>query len=276
MRLFVGIGFLTVAVAIVLVMALDARFGREVAEAIRLLQADASMASAVDRDSLPPQVRAFAERAVADNPEIPETIQLEQRAEIRMDAKSAWMPVAARHIASIRTPGFVWQGTAPMAPLINVKAYDAYVGGEGRLVVRMLGAIPVAAAAGPDVSRGEAMRYLAELPWMPYAILADGALSWRVIDAKTVEVSTDTVGGVAAVSLIFDDQGDIVAAEADDRPRDTNGTLVPTRWRGTFSDYGVLNGIRLPRRAEVSWVLEDGAQAYFRGEIVGVTLSYPN
>jgi Family of unknown function (DUF6544) len=271
MRIFLGLACLVIAAAMVAVMTLDARFGREIADAVRLLRASPPSA-VVDPGKLPPQVRAFAERAVADSPEIPVTIDLDQRAEMRLEPDGQWLPVAARHVAAIRTPGFVWRATAPMMPMVRVKAYDALVGGKGRLVVRLLGAISVADASGPQVSRGEAMRYLAELPWTPHAILANSALRWRVIDARTIEVSTDSAGGPATVRLTFDDAGDIVVAESEDRPRDVDGRFVPTRWRGIFSDYGIVDGVRLPRRAEVSWILEDGADAYFRAEIVGVEL----
>jgi hypothetical protein len=252
-------------------MALDARFGREIADAVRLLQGSASP-GAVDIDRLPPQVRAFAERAVAESPEIPDTVELEQDAELRLDQNGEWLPIDAHHTASIRASGLVWRASASMAPLVSMKAYDAFVGGDGRLVVRLLGAFPVTDASGPEVSRGEAMRYLAELPWTPHAILANSALSWRVIEERVVEVSTESAGGTASVRLTFDEAGDIVTAEADDRPRDDGGAMVPTRWRGTFSDYGLVGGVRLPRRAEVSWILEGGINAYFRAEIIGVEL----
>ena len=68
--------------------------------------------------------------------------------------------------------------------------------------------------------------------------------------------------------MIFDAAGDIVAAEADDRPREAGGRFVPTGWRGEFSDYRDFDGIRLPAHAEVSWLLDDGPYTYFRGDLV--------
>ena len=42
-------------------------------------------------------------------------------------------------------------------------------------------------------------------------------LSWREIDATTIEVSAESAEGPARVRLIFED-GDIGRVEADDRP----------------------------------------------------------
>jgi hypothetical protein len=80
------------------------------------------------------------------------------------------------------------------------------------------------------------MRYLAELAWAPHAMLHNPQLSWREIDATTVEVSTESQAGPARVRLIFEN-GDIARMEADDRPRMVGHRIVPTRWQGHCCDY---------------------------------------
>jgi hypothetical protein len=76
----------------------------------------------------------------------------------------------------------------------------------------------LARAAGPQADKAELMRYLAELAWAPHAMLHNPQLSWREIDATTVEVSAESPAGPARVRLIFEN-GDITRIEADDRPR---------------------------------------------------------
>ena len=43
---------------------------------------------------------------------------------------------------------------------------------------------------GANNNRGEALRYLAELPWNPDAILHNRSLGWAVLDAETIRVAT--------------------------------------------------------------------------------------
>ena len=52
----------------------------------------------------------------------------------------------------------------------------------------MLG-VPVSRGKGEETAIGEAMRYLAELPWAPPAML-NPQLHWHVIDEAIVEVET--------------------------------------------------------------------------------------
>jgi Family of unknown function (DUF6544) len=99
------------------------------------------------------------------------------------------------------------------------------------------------------------MRYLADLPWVPHAMLANPELEWRELDAQTVEVATRVGSARAAVRLGFDAAGDIVGAFADARPRPEGKASVPTPWGGVFHDYRVLDGIRVPLHAEVGWEL---------------------
>ena len=121
-------------------------------------------------------------------------------------------------------------------------------------------------AAGAQVTKGELIRYLAELAWAPHAMLRNPQLSWREIDTTTVEVSADSQAGPARVRLIFEN-GDITLIEADDRPRMIGRRIVPTRWQGRCCDYREMNGCRIPTRAVVSWLLEDGPFEYWRGQV---------
>jgi hypothetical protein len=75
------------------------------------------------------------------------------------------------------------------------------------------------------------------------------------------------------VRLGFDLAADIVGASADARPRPEGKASVPTPWRGVFHDYGVLDGIRVPLQAEVSWELPQGPFTYCRGTITSLALS---
>ena len=128
-------------------------------------------------------------------------------------------------------------------------------------------------AAGAQVTKGELIRYLAELAWAPHAMLRNPQLSWREIDTTTVEVSADSQAGSALVRLIFEN-GDITRIEADDRPRMIGRRIVPTRWQGRCCDYREMNGCRIPTRAMVSWLLEDGPFEYWRGQVTAFQMKF--
>jgi hypothetical protein len=113
------------------------------------------------------------------------------------------------------------------------------------------------------------MRYLAELPWVPFAMEANRELSWRQLDDDEVEVSTLVGGGAVSVRLAFGESGLVRKASAI-RPRVAGGAFVETPWVGEFGDYVELGGIRVPGMAEVRWELPEGPFIYWRGEVASL------
>ena len=214
---------------------------------------------------VPALIHAFARRAVGETL-VPTTVWLRQSGEMRASLRAPWRPFTAEQTISIHQPGFAWLARMQAAPLTSARVLDYCVGGEGLLEARLFGSLPFVRASGPHVGKGELMRYLAELAWTPHAMLHNPQLSWREIDATTVEVTAESPAGPVRVRLILEN-GDISCVEADDRPRVAGRRIVPTRWQGRWYDYREMNGCRIPTWAVVSWLLEDGPLEYWRGKV---------
>jgi hypothetical protein len=216
---------------------------------------------------LPEIVRTYALRA-GGREGAPSVVHLRHQAALTT-AKGA-PPIALtsdQWVGTVR-PGIVWRAEGSMNGL-PVTVFDVYVDGAGELSAMLLGVFRVAGGTGPDYDRGELLRYLSELPVHPDAILNNSALMWRQLDAQTVEVTALSPSGPVSLRFIFDEAGDIVRSEADDRPMSTSdGRLVPTPWHGTFANYTQFGAYRIPAYGEVGWVLSDGLYTYWRGTIV--------
>jgi hypothetical protein len=224
-------------------------------------------ASAVEVATLPVPaiIQSFVRRAVSENP-VPNTVWLSQRGEMRTNLRDPWRPFTAEQVISIYKPGFAWLARMEAPPLASARILDSFVDGEGLLEARLFGSLRLARAVGPQATKGELMRYLAELAWAPHAMLHNPQLSWREVDETTVEVSAESPVGPARVRLIFEN-GDITRVEADDRPRAVGRRSVPTRWQGCCHDYREIDGCRIPTQAVVSWLLGDGPFEYWRGRV---------
>lgn len=221
---------------------------------------------------LPDPLKRYA-RAAGGGKTAPRLIRLTQEGEFRADPRDEWMPMPATQHVAVTAPGFVWEAVQPGFLVPKVRVIDAFVAGEGVLKARALGSIPVADEKGDAVTRSEAMRYLAELPWAPDAILSNPAIRWSAAGAGAVEARLPLVPDPAVVQLKFDAGGDIVEIEARRRPaRDRGGKLVERDWIGKFSDYQSIGGRRIPTRGEVGYVYDFGYAPYWRGRITGYEL----
>ena len=184
-------------------------------------------------------------------------VRLTQKGRMRQDAASSWMTFSARQTISITTCAFEWRARTGPAGMVSIR--DALAGGEGVLDVRALDFIPMARiGSSPAITRGELMRYLAELSLAPAAILFNPSLSWRSDGPDRLIVSARAGDQTAEVSLTLDSEGRIASVFASDRPRAAKADFVPTPWHGRFTDYRQHLGVWLPFAAEVGWTI-DGA-----------------
>ena len=217
---------------------------------------------ATARTDLPPEVLALAARigAVADGPGFASFTQTGQ-----MWRKPGGKALAFTARQTVRTDaaGFLWRARFGL-PLPMVVA-DYYHDGIGGLEARLLGAIRVIQGVGPAFNQGEALRYLAEIPLNPDAILANRAVEWTVIDARTINVAMGVGEARGAGTFLLDDAGLIIGFSSPSRMALENGIAVPRPWKGRFWDYQQMGGRLVPAQAEVGWVREGGDFTYWRG-----------
>jgi hypothetical protein len=228
-----------------------------------------------NRQAIPQIVREYAARAGVPDSGPPLSVFFHQLCEMRMNPGEVWMKLRAEQVMGIRKLAFVWYAEQKKSLFVTMRVIDAFVDGKGVLHVRALGSMPIADMDGPAADEAELMRYLAELPWSPDAMVHNPDLRWRQLDEKTVEVEAGKGGVVAKVRLYFDDSGDIVGMQADARGRAEGMEVVPRPWRGTYSEHRNIEGEfagesgfrRIPTKLEIGWLLDKGYFAYWRGQI---------
>jgi hypothetical protein len=182
------------------------------------------------------------------------------------------LPFTAVEEFAVEEVAFFWRARFPVIPFVSMRVLDGYAAGRGRLEARLFG-VPVMRSSGPEMAEGEAIRYLSELPWVPHAMLANRALEWSDIDARTVEVATRVGAERVAFRIELDAGGDIMGGSAE-RPRTEGKKIVRTPWASTFGDYAVVGGVRIPTHGEVRWELPEGRFTYWRGTITSLELGF--
>jgi hypothetical protein len=222
-----------------------------------------SDADRYNRARLPAAVYDLAMRLGA-NPALNRPIvELHQTGRMKDVGATKWLKFSASQTMSSRTCDFDWRG-----PLGMIHVRDAFQHGEGQLTVKALGLIPIVRTpSSAQLSRGELMRYLAELAWVPDAILLNTELRWRQDGPDTLAVSAGTGDTAAEVILTLDREGRIAGAFAPDRARAVKPPYLLTPWRGRFSDYRLHQDIWLPFGGEVGWEIDGKLIIYFECQI---------
>ncbi len=218
------------------------------------------------RARLPSAVVDLALRLGADPVANRTRVRLRQSGQMRQDVATAWMPFTARQTLATDRCDFDWRARSGPAGLIFVR--DALDGGRGRFNVLALGVLPIVnVKPSSELTRGQLMRYLAELAWAPDAILHNTDLRWREDGPDRLVVGAGSGQEAAAVTLSLDRDGRIDSAFAPDRGRMVGEVIVPTPWGGRFLDYRYHQGVWLPFGAEVSWSMPEGEVVYWKAVI---------
>lgn len=229
-------------------------------ESLRNAVAHSRLRHPAARTDLPPEVVQLALRLGA-RPGV-SRVDLRQTGQMWSAPGARPMDFSARQTAATTRLDYIW--TADLGPGGAVKAADYYVGGVGGLEVRALGLVTLAHEVGTaEIAQGEALRYLAELPWNPDAILLNHELAWAVVTPTTLRVSHHD----AAITFVLGADGLPQSISAPARVYMGKGGKRLAPWRGRFSDYAWMGGRRLPMTGEVAWVLDGAEFVYWRGHL---------
>jgi hypothetical protein len=182
---------------------------------------------------------------------------LHMRGDIKL---GRWRPFTASQVVS-PAAGFIWAATTRVAAL-HISGFDRYSSGTGQMRWRLLGAIPVMSAAGPDVARSAAGRLAAESVFVPTAYKqatwapgpdADTTLAtWHIDDhVETVQLRVAADGALREISM--------------SRWGNPSGAPYGRHPFGVMlEDHTTFNGIRIPSAVRAFW--EWGTDRQTQGE----------
>jgi hypothetical protein len=198
--------------------------------------------------------------------------RIRQRGEMRQKRGGKALRFSAEQDFDVERAGFVWRAHFPIVPGVWLEVVDACEGAGGRLEAKVWGLVRFMRDTGEAAARAQTLRFLAELPWNPCAILANADMEWHEIGDRSVEVSLPVGQDPVSLRMDFGEEGDVQSVWAATRPRKVGKTSVDTPWGGEFGDYAELGGIRIPTRGAVFWDLPDGRFTYWTGQVLGAEL----
>ncbi len=229
-----------------------------------------------DWDGLPAPVQRYFRAVLKEGQPLIAAVSLEHTGTFNMsETEEQWKPFKSTQRVFTYPPGFVWDARIRMVPLLNIFIHDAYIAGEGVLTAKLFGFLTVMEQPGtPELAQGELMRYLAESPWYPTALLPGYGVIWEAID-DTQAIATLSDGSTT-VRLVFqfDARGLISSVRSDERYREVDGVLVATPWQGRFWDYKLRDDMLIPLEGSVEWLLPEGPKPYWRGRIHHIEYEY--
>lgn len=172
----------------------------------------------------------------------------------------------ARQWLDAQRVAFGWDATMRVG-WIPLRVRDAYEAGRGCLEVRLPLGVRIARATGPEIDRAEAARYLAEIAWVPQALVANDQVAVSAVDADHVDVSCAVDRERVSVRVRVAEDGAPIEAFMPARPRAVGRRFVDTPWRVAYGPLSERGGVVVPESGEAAWELDGGRFTYWRGRI---------
>ena len=224
-------------------------------------------------EGLPAPVQRYFRAVLTDGQPIIGAATIEMAGTINMSKNAEqWKPFTSRQRAITSMagsrPGFLWDAQVVMFPGVTAHVEDSYIAGQGRLIAKLSGLFAVADVhGGGELARGEFMRYFAEAPWYPTALLPSQGVRWQAVDDASANATI--VDGKLTLTLLFsfDHAGLVTSVRAESRGAGTGKDMVMRPWACALSDYQRQGGMLIPMTGEAAWVRPEGRKVYFVGQI---------
>jgi hypothetical protein len=224
-------------------------------------------------EGLPDPVQRYFQAVLKDGQPIVTAVDLSQQGIFNMSETAAkWSPFTATQVVTTQRPGFDWDARIQMAPGVSAFVHDAYALGEGSLHASLLGLFTVADVRDtPQAAQSELLRFFAEMPWYPTALLPSQGIRWEAIDNTSARATLTDAPTTVSLVFRFNAEGTIDTMRAEARYRDK---LTAMPWSGRFWNYSTSNGMLIPLEGEVGWEYPDGLRLYYKGKVTEINYEF--
>ncbi|MGA9531572.1 MAG: DUF6544 family protein [Anaerolineales bacterium] len=211
--------------------------------------------------SLPAPVRRYLLRVgVVGQPQA-RNLRAVWTGRMRRGPESPWFPIWAEqhnfYGPLVRT--FFIRGRMLGIPVIG---RDLYAEGQGEMVMRPLGLVPVVDLKGEELAASGLVTIFNDMCLLSPSTLLDSRVSWEPLDDQSARASLTDHGRTVAATLSFNEDGDLAEFTTEDRFMESEGGFVRVPWSTPVSQYRQIGDQRVPTYGKGVWHLADGVFEY--------------
>lgn len=155
---------------------------------------------------------------------------------------------------------------------IPLNGKDTLLNGEGSMTIVLAKLFTLGHSTGSEFNQSMLVAALADAVMMPSLYLQD-YVTWKSVDEIHAECTITWGYTIASGTFTFNEAGEIVRFDTNDRYQDNNGEMRNLPWTVEYGNYQEVGGLRHPGTAKIYWHMPDGREfTYFKSE--NYTVSY--
>ena len=270
----VGAAALAVATVVIALLWYRATATRRVyrTEVLSFLARQEGRARALTEEDIrdvPEPVRRYIRYAGLIGNETVHNMRAVWRGRMRRDPRQGWFGIRADQynfygdLARI----FYIRGRLFGVPVVGS---DLYSTGEGRMIMKAAGLIPVVDATGTEMASSGLVTLFNDMCLLAPATLIDKRIRWVPVDSLTARGSIEDAGRTVSATLHFNQDGELTDFVTDDRYMESSGKYRKFSWSTPVSQYKDFHGIRLASHGAGVWHLDEGEFKYAEFELQSI------
>ena len=224
---------------------------------------------------LPPPVQGYLRYSLNEGQRYISCGRMKQDGLIRAREGQRWQRLTAEQYFTTEEPGFIWHARTRLLRFLWITARDRYYRGQGNMLIKFLSTFTMGDVKGKEMDEASLIRFVAEMPAYPTALLSARYLSWEPVDINSARAIARHEGHEVSMVFHFNEVGQVTSVTTPDRCRQVRGGLVKTHWTGHIGDYQEINGMRIPREMEAVWNLPKGDFSYGRFTVTEIEYNNP-
>ncbi|PRQ03722.1 hypothetical protein ENSA5_12710 [Enhygromyxa salina] len=258
--------------------AFERRLDAQVAELFAEIETLPTYYSDADVAELPEPARRFFGRNLHDGMPHQSCVRIWEAGKLRQTPGQPWSEFEAEQYMVSTPPGMLWYARMRPFPLVWVDLVNSYFRGRGRVQAKLLSSVSSVDAGDDATRRATLLRYVSGLALFPGAMLPADDRGWTEHgeDSATFTLRDGEleVTGV----FFFDEFGDVVRFETDERPYAGMKKAEQARWIVRYAEhrsFGSGGDLQLPTKIDVEWELDGQRFHYVEKTIEKFDLDMP-
>jgi hypothetical protein len=195
-----------------------------------------------------------------------------KEANIKRTPEGGWMPLECVQYNFVRSPARFVYLNAALWGIIPFDGRDKYQNGAGNMYIRVMNLFTVDDASGKEMDQSSLVTILAETMMVPsYAL--QPYIRWKSVDSLTAEAALTYNGITVKGTFFFNEQGEYIRFESNDRFQSSGGVNKKYPWSTTSAQYKDFGGFKQASVVTAAWRIEKGEYQYWKGEIETVNFN---
>jgi hypothetical protein len=235
--------------------------------------------SEADVAELPEPVRRYFARNLNEGMPHQSCVRLRESGKMRQKPGQPWTEFVAEEYLVANPPGLVWFARSRPFPLVWIDSLRVYLRGRAHASTKLLSSVSSVDRQDQATRQATLLRYVAALPLFPGALLPGEDRAWVAHgDDSARFVLRDDDLEVAGV-FFFDEFGNVVRFETDERPLEDARPPAAARWvvrYGEHRAYGSSEDLQLPTKVDIEWETDGKTFHYMDTAIDEFELDVPH